>query len=96
MAAYFIGFAKVQDAGKAQEYSAKAGPTIGPAGGSVVGRGKLAEVLAGAVDAHSCLIVKFASVDAAKAWYNSPAYQALIPLRDEAIHSTFVLIEEPN
>ncbi len=96
MAAYFIGFAKLKDAGKAQEYSAKAGPTIGPAGGSLVGRGKLAEVLAGQFDANSCLIVKFASVDAAKAWYNSPAYQVLVPLRDEAINSTFVLIEEPS
>mgnify|MGYP003149283344 CR=1 FL=1 len=96
MAAYFIGFAKVKDATKAQEYSAKAGPTIGPAGGTLVGRGKLAAVLEGQVDANSALIVKFASVDAAKAWYDSPAYQALVPLRDEAITSTFVLIEEPN
>ena len=96
MAAYFIGFAKVKDAGKAQEYSSKAGPTVVNAGGTVVGRGKLAAVLAGQFDANSCLIVKFASVDAAKTWYDSPAYQALIPLRDEAITSTFVLIEEPS
>lgn len=96
MAAYFIGFAKVKDAAKAQEYSAKAGPTIGPAGGTLVGKGKLANVLAGQLDANSALIVKFASVDAANAWYNSPAYQALVPLRDEAITSTFVVIEEPS
>lgn len=96
MAAYFIGFAKVKDAAKAQEYSAKAGPTVVASGGAVVGKGKLAAMLAGQFDANSCLIVKFASVDAAKAWYNSDAYQALIALRDEAITSTFMLIEEPN
>lgn len=96
MAAYFIGFAKVKDAGKAQEYSSKAGPTLGPAGGTLVGRGKLAEVLAGRFDANSCLIVKFPSVDAARDWYHSPAYQALVPLRDEAIDSTFLLIDEPS
>jgi uncharacterized protein (DUF1330 family) len=96
MAAYFIGFAKVKDAEKAQAYSAKAGPTVVAAGGSVVGRGKLAHFLAGTFDANSCLIVKFASVEAAKAWYHSAEYQALVPMRDEAITSTFVLIEEPS
>ena len=96
MAAYFIGLAKVKDATKAQEYSSKAGPTVLDAGGTVVGRGKLAGVLAGHLDASSCLIVKFPSVEAAKEWYNSPSYQALVPLRDEALDATFLVVEEPS
>ena len=96
MAAYFVGFAKVKDAAKAQEYSSKAGPTIGSAGGAVIGRGKLAGVLCGRLDATSCLIAKFPSVEVARNWYDSPAYQALVPLREEAFTATFVLIEDPS
>lgn len=96
MAAILVAIAKIKDAAKLQEYSAAAGPTITAAGGSVVTRGKVKAVLAGSFDADSTLVAKFADVDAAKAWYQSPAYQALIPLRDQAITATFLLLEEPS
>jgi uncharacterized protein (DUF1330 family) len=94
MAAYLIAFAKARNAARMAEYSGAAGPTIVSAGGSVVTRGKI-HSLAGSFSADACLIVKFSDVQAAKAWYQSPAYQALIPLRDEVMEPNFLILEEP-
>jgi uncharacterized protein (DUF1330 family) len=96
MAAILVAFAKIKDASKLQEYSSAAGPTIVAAGGSVMARGKLKVALAGGFDADSCLIAKFESVAAAQAWYESPAYQALLPLRDQVMSPTFLVLEEPT
>jgi uncharacterized protein (DUF1330 family) len=53
-------------------------------------------VLAGQHQGDIALIVKFPDADAARTWYNSPAYQSLIAQRDQGMEPTFVLIEEPN
>lgn len=95
MAAFLVAFVKVKDAGRLKEYASAAAPTIAAAGGSIVARGKVKELLAGHFDADSCLIVKFQTAAAAQDWYRSPAYQALIPLRDEALVPTFFVVEEP-
>jgi uncharacterized protein (DUF1330 family) len=94
MAAYLIAFAKVKDAARVQEYSSAAGPTVVAAGGSVVTRGKV-RTLDGTFSADSCLIVKFADSAALDAWFKSPAYQALIPLRDSVLEPNFLVLEEP-
>ena len=94
MAAYMIAHVTVKNPEKLQEYASQAGPTFAPFGGAPIARGKVVEVLTGAHAGHSALIAKFPDAQAARDWYNSPAYQALIPVRDEAIDATFVLIEE--
>lgn len=94
MAAYLIAHSKVKNAERLAEYASKAGPTIGAHGGQVVARGKVAEVLAGSHDGTIALIAKFPDAAAAHAWYNSPEYQATIPIRTEALEPTFVVIEE--
>jgi len=38
------------------------------------------------------MIVTFPDKEAALAWYNSPEYQLLIPIRDKALDSRFRLI----
>ncbi|MBI2801572.1 MAG: DUF1330 domain-containing protein [Gammaproteobacteria bacterium] len=96
MATYFIALVKVKDAAKLQEYASAAGPTLVAAGGTVVTRGKVAAILAGRHDAQNCLIAKFPDTQAAKNWYNSPAYQALLGVREQAVDPTFFLIEEPT
>ncbi len=96
MAAYLIAHARIKDAAKLQEYSAAAGPTLAAFGGSPVARGKVTGVLAGQHQGDIALIVKFPDADAARNWYNSPAYQSLIAQRDQGMEPTFVLIEEPN
>lgn len=94
MAAYIIAFATVKDSGKLTEYSAAAGPTIAPAGGTLVARTKVIETLAGDLNADAALILKFDTADAARAWYESPDYQKLIQLRDDGMVPNFVLVED--
>ncbi len=96
MAAYLIAHVKIKDQAKLQEYSAAAGPTLAAFGGVPIARGKVAAVLAGQHQGDTALIAKFPDAQAAKNWYASPAYQALIATRDQGMEPTFVLIEEPN
>lgn len=95
MSAYLIAFAKAKNAARIAEYSSAAGPTVVAAGGSIVTRGKIRK-LAGNFDADTCLVVKFADSASLDAWYQSPAYQALIPLRDDVMDANFLVLEEPG
>ena len=94
MAAYLVAFAKVRKANRIPEYSSADGPTLRASGGSVVTRGKVRSFVDG-FSADSCLIVKFKDAAAIEAWHDSPGYQALIPLRDDVMDSSFLVLEEP-
>ncbi|MSQ66719.1 MAG: DUF1330 domain-containing protein [Gammaproteobacteria bacterium] len=94
MAAYLIAHATVINAANLPEYATAAAATFAPFGGAPLARGKVVEVLAGSHTAQSALIVKFPDAKSAHAWFHSPAYQALIPLRNTALEVTFVVIEE--
>ncbi len=94
MAAYLLAFAKVKNAPRVAEYSSAAGPTLAAVGATVITRGRTTTI-AGSFSADSCLIVKFNDVASLHAWYKSPEYQALIPLRDEVLDPNFLVLEEP-
>jgi len=94
MAAYVIAFAKVKDPAKLQEYAAVALQTAVAAGGEILARGKVADILAGTMTAERCVILKFESAAAARDWYRSAEYQRLIPVRDQGMVADFVLVEE--
>ena len=95
MPALLIALVQVKDPAKMQQYSAAAGPTIVAAGGSILGRGKRVATLCGAVSPDATLVARFPSAEAARAWYDGAAYQALIGLRDEAMVASFYVVEEP-
>jgi uncharacterized protein (DUF1330 family) len=96
MAAYLIAHSRIKDQAKLQEYAAAAGPTIAAFGGAPVARGKVATVLVGEHTGDIAFIAKFPDVQTVRNWYNSPAYQALIPVRQQGIEPTFIVIEEPT
>ena len=95
MAAFLIAYSSIKNPDKMQEYAAAAGPTFAAFEGQPMARGAVKEVLAGASDAQIAVVVKFPSAKHAHDWYNSEAYQQCIPLRDQAIDPTFLVIEEP-
>jgi len=78
---------------KLGEYSTAAASTIAAFGGEFIHRGKFIEPLAGTKTPHGLGVIRFPDVDAAKAWFVSPGYQAIIPLRDEAAEMNFSLYE---
>ena len=95
MAAYLIVHGTVKDADKLAEYGGQAGPLLGAAGGELVTRAKVTDVLAGSHAHDLCLIFRFPDGDALRGWYNSDAYQALIPLRNDGADLTLIVAEEP-
>ena len=81
MPAYFIAQYVVKDPKLYREYQAGAGPTIQASGGELVAFDVAAETVEGKPPGPQTVIVKFESPEAAKAWYKSPAYQAVVGKR---------------
>ena len=84
MAAYFILHCQVHDLEKLRKYQAGARPTLAEAGAEMVVFDPKTETVEGESPGTSTVILRFPDLDAAKAWYNSPGYQAVLPLRLEA------------
>ena len=96
MSAFFIATVTVKDGEKFQEYAARSKETFDISGGEIVMRGKYIAALTGDAAHQAAAIVKFQDMDALDKWYNSDAYQALIPLREEAADMTIVKYEIPT
>lgn len=89
MTAFFIATVTIKDPEKFQEYARQAGATFAAHGGEPVMRGRLDSMLTGGEAGHQTVgIVKFPDAAALSAWHASSAYQAIIPLRDEAADVT--------
>ena len=91
---YVIGHITIKDADKWAEYRGKVPDTFSGWGGEVVLRGKRTEVLAGEHAHTDVVVLRFPSATATQNWYQSAAYQALIPLREQAAEVVLVGYEE--
>src|SRR5262245_37465786 len=96
MAAYFVAQYVVKDPKRYREYQAAAGPTIQSSGGEVVAFDVAAETIEGTPPGPQTVIVKFESTEAAKAWYGSAAYQAVVGKRLAATHGFAVISQSMN
>ena len=93
MAAYAVGNYNVKDSDKWAEYRSKVPATLAPYNGELVFRGHPSEVLAGSHRHAGVVILRFADMAALSGWFRSPAYQALIPLRDAGAQVDLVAYE---
>ena len=82
--AYVIGHITVKDEAKWAEYRSQVPATLAPWGAELVCRGERLALLAGNHTHRDTVVIRFPDAAAINAWYASPAYQALIPLRSEA------------
>jgi len=96
MAAYFIAQFVVNDRQLYREYQVVAGPTIRAFGGEVVAFDVAAETMEGKPPGPVTVIVKFESTEAAKAWYQSPGYQAAVGKRLAATKGFAVIAQSMN
>jgi uncharacterized protein (DUF1330 family) len=96
MAAYFIAQYVVNDPKLYREYQIGAGPTIQASGGEVVSFDVASETIEGTPPGPQTVIVKFESAEAAKAWYESPAYQAVLGKRLASTDGFSVLSQSVN
>ena len=95
MAAYIIFTEDVHDPEALQAYAAKAVPSVLQYGGVPRIASNATEVVEGEWHGQQTVMIEFESVDAAKAWYNSPEYQAVIGER-HALDLLIVDNENPH
>ena len=79
-----IGHITVKDAARWAEYRSRVPETLAPWGAQLLLRGECAAVLAGNHRHQATVVILFPDLDAVAGWYASAAYQALIPLREQA------------
>jgi uncharacterized protein (DUF1330 family) len=82
--AYVVGQMTVKNQAKWAEYRSHVLATLTPFGGEIVFRGNQVRALSGECPHADIVVIRFPSLADAEAWHNSPAYQALLPIRHEA------------
>ena len=78
---YWLVTAVVTDPEGFQNYTATAGPLIAQAGGKVLARGDVFEVVEGSSPGRP-FVIEFPTFEAGKACFESDEYQAAIALRE--------------
>lgn len=82
MPAYLVGQIRVTDPVAWQAYVDRVGATFAPRGGAVLFRGVKAAELARQAHGERIVVARFESMEALRAWHDSPEYQALVALRE--------------
>jgi uncharacterized protein (DUF1330 family) len=82
--AYLIANVQVTDPEGWKQYVAALPTTLAPYHVKTLARAPAVAVDASTPPAGSTVILAFNSMDDLKAWWNSPAYQAIIPLREKS------------
>ncbi|MDJ0849432.1 MAG: DUF1330 domain-containing protein [Myxococcota bacterium] len=91
MPVYVVAQSRIEDRPKLDEYVGKALPTIQAAGARVLAFDENPEVVEGEVSTPRTVILEFESKEAFRAWYDSPDYQAALPLRLESAPGTLIV-----
>jgi uncharacterized protein (DUF1330 family) len=92
MAAYVIAQMAVHDVEMYRKYAMSVMQTIDGSGGRVLAANDVEEFEGSA--AHPRLVIgEFPTIDAAKTWYESDAYQAIKQLRIDATTSVLFMVE---
>ena len=82
MAAYMVFNYRITDQAAYKPYLAKVGDTLNAHGAEVLVADFESEAIEGDAG-HVTVVLKFASKDAARGWFESPEYQEIIALRTD-------------
>jgi uncharacterized protein (DUF1330 family) len=91
--AYIVGQITIKSPEIWAEYCSKVPETIIPWGGELIFRGKQVAALAGNNPHADIVVIRFPDVAAVNNWFSATAYQALIPLRQQAADVTLLSYE---
>ena len=94
MSACVIGHITVKDEDKWAQYRAQVPATLAPWGAELLFRGQRAAVLSGDHAHTDTVVIRFPDTAAVDGWYQSAAYQALIPLRQQAADLDLVVFND--
>ena len=85
---------QVKDETAFQQYAQRVKPMIEQYGGKYLAIDKSPEVHSGQWPYVRTVIVSFPSFAAMRNWYDSPEYQAIVPLRQRAIDANIALVHD--
>jgi uncharacterized protein (DUF1330 family) len=91
--AYYIAEFRITDPEGMKPYSARVASTFEPYGGRYIVRGGRIAPLEGEGPNNRMVIIEFDSIEKAQAWYDSPAYAQLKPIRHKNAVSRVYLVE---
>lgn len=93
MKGYAIGHLRALTMGPAiVEYLQRIDATLAPFGGRFIIHGATPKVMEGSWPGH-LIVIEFPSIEHASAWYASPAYRAILPLRTQNSEGDIILID---
>jgi len=92
MPAYVIVDIEVHDPVRYEEYKRLAAATVAAHGGRYVVRGGPAEVLEGGRTPHRVVVLEFASLEQARAWWGSDDYAPAKALRQACAGTEMILV----
>jgi uncharacterized protein (DUF1330 family) len=91
--AFYISELEVSDPEGLKPYGARVASTLEPFGGRFIVRaGKIAP-LEGEAPKGRIVVIAFESMEKAQAWYDSPTYQEIKPIRHKAAKSRTFIVE---
>jgi uncharacterized protein (DUF1330 family) len=93
VAAYVIYQCDVLDAGRYEDYKVLAADSIATAGGRYLVRGGEVDVLEGEPPAGRTVVVEFATMDMARAWYRGANYTAARAVREGAALARMYVVD---
>ena len=92
MKGYVVANVDVQDMTAYEAYRSRTQQIIEQYGGRFLVRGGDVEVIEGDPGISRLVILEFPSVEAARRFYNSPEYQAILPHRLDNARSTLFIV----
>ena len=90
---YVIAEVEATDPAQMKDYAAKVPATLAPFTHRFVIRGGKTESLEGEPPRGAIVVIAFDSVEKAREWYDSPAYAAIRPIRQNASKSRLFIVE---
>jgi uncharacterized protein (DUF1330 family) len=91
--AFYISEFEITDPEALKPYRERVDATFAPFSGRYVVHGGEIASLEGEAPKGRIVVIKFDSMEKAKAWYDSPAYQEIRPIRHRAAKSRVFIVE---
>ncbi len=93
MPAYAIFDADIHDTSLMDKYLEEVPATLKQYGAKLLAATSTIDAVEGGWASKRIVILEFADMDAARSWYNSPEYQAVLPLRLKAANDRVIFVD---
>jgi|SRR5579862_1684214 len=84
---------KTEDPAAAQKYREETPKTLMPFGGRYLVVSRKAQAVEGEAPKDYIVVIAFDSLEKARGWYYSPAYEAIKPIRQNSTKSRILIVE---